>query len=998
MTDQQEPKTTYGSDDPGWPEGLEPQHRRYLGSRGVSPEVAAARGYRTLKAKSGPNSPTAFGWGKSARVLDQINGRTGDSVMLIPLFHAHDSTPSTYQLRADNPRMSPPSPGRKPRVMKFEMPPVVKRGTAAGDLPADVNPLRHHEAQSDWPLILTEGVPKADAILTAAIREGIEIVPVALTGVTMGYEAEETQGLDQMAVERKLADMVTALASGRQRVYLCWDSDWAQKRQVRDSLVRTGALLAKAGVEEVIYLSLPDPEGDDPEAKTGVDDWLAGGGVLGDLLENHQMEPPDIDAGELGTVEIVPETFHVNEADLVMWEFVLKRVGDSSKPVPIPTVKLGGTAELIEIVSTKRTVGMQLVQRSDAYRIRVDWMQQIPGGVPRRRSKVIDVNAEDFLGVSKWLARDAETGQIDTPSSGDERIVANTIRRRSTPVTTIEVQTSGWYLHPDDPGFGGGKPGWRYVHGAGFISSHGAGQGIDCSASSTGAKDTDIGFVDPALAREAFGRWMRDWVLGELPGRLAEESLNFVPETNRDHAGVKAMSNLLVLGAITAARALIPGRAALAPLFLVGPPGAGKSLMSKVWGANFGAAFGAQPYTSIVGTTQAGMEVQLADARNMIAVVDDFKPSNPRDTERMVAIVDQIARGAADGARKGRSTRTLEVLEAPEMAASVVLTGEELPEQTSSNSTIQRLLTVPVDKFTKPAYEMMSRLTSEAGSVDGRHAMGSMTYLIATWLDSSLDGEGSRSIRAAGEVRARLETDANLLTETIAEQVGPVVPTDRSKQAMADFMLGAVLLGAAARESGLFTAAELFEMQERLADSARWLLTETARVVTRTSPETGVLDLIRDCLQDDGYLTTKDGAYPPDSSAETWGWHLTSGNERRPGRTKIGLVIADESGVVVGLTPRLVAKALSPLTDRGSFTSHRITQMLTGAEDQDGRSVLAGDVFDAPSRQVSIGASRRTFVFLRPEVLGIDVSWVESGAEGGLSEADALAAKAEASE
>lgn len=200
------------------------------------------RGYRTLKAKSGKNSPTNFGWGKSARILDQINGRTGNAVMLIPLFHAHDSTPSTYQLHADNPRMSPPTPGRRPRVMKFEMPPGIKRGTAHGDLPADVNPLRHHEAQSDWPLILAEGVPKAEAgaILTAAIREGIDLVPVALTGVTMGYEAEHT-GLDQAAVERKLANMVTALASGRERVYLCWDSDWADKRQVRDSLVRTGA-------------------------------------------------------------------------------------------------------------------------------------------------------------------------------------------------------------------------------------------------------------------------------------------------------------------------------------------------------------------------------------------------------------------------------------------------------------------------------------------------------------------------------------------------------------------------------------------------------------------------------------------------------------------------------------------------------------------------------------------------------------------------------------
>jgi hypothetical protein len=981
--------TTFTSDDPGWPDDLAPQHRRYLGSRGVSPEVASARGYLSVTSKSGGpgDGLRHYGWGKSHPLVNQISSATGDAVMVIPLYHAHgDGDPSTYQARADKARMSPPTPGRKPRPLKFEMPHKVKRGTAPGDLPADVNPLRHNEAtSSEWPLILTEGIPKADAILTAAIREGIDIVPVALTGVTMGYEAEHTR-LDQAAVERKLADMVTTLASGRARVYLCWDSDWADKRQVRDSLVRTGALLAKAGVEEVIYLALPDPEGDDPEAKTGVDDWLAGGGVLADLLANHRMDPPEIDAAELANVEILPETFHVNEGDLVMWDYMLKRIGDSSKPVPVATVKLGCLAEIVEIVSTKRIVGMQLTQRSDAYRIRVDWLQALPGGASRRRSKVIDVAADEFLGVAKWLARDAETGQIDTPSSGDERIAVNTIRRRSTPVTTIEVQTSGWYLHPDDPGFAGGQPGWRYVHGAGYVSAAGAGQGIDCSASSTSAKDSDIGFATLEAASEGLERWLRDWVLGELPGRLAKESPNFVPETAKDHAAVEQMRNLLVIGAIVAARALVPGRAATAPLFLVGPPASGKTLMAMVWGSTFGAAFGTQPYTSIVQTTQAGMEVQLADARNMVAVVDDFKPSNPRDTDRMVAIVDQIARGAADGARKGRSTRNLEVLEAPELAASVVLTGEELPEQSASNSTIQRLLTVPVTPFSGPTYEMMNRLRSENGSADARLAMGAVAQLVAGWLDESLGGEGKVSIRAAGEVRQSLETHASVMATTIAEQVVAVIPTERSKQAMSDFLLGAALLTRAAQELGVFSAREIITIQDRLADAGRWLLTETARVVTRTSPEQGVLELLRDCLQDEGYLTTADGTYPPDGTAETWGWRIGSGSDRRPGRHKIGVVVVNDGRIAIGLTPSLVARALSPLSERGSFTANRVSQMLRGAEDEDGQTILTDPDFAAGTKRIQVKGVRRPMILVRPEVLEVDVSWVEAGATGGIAE------------
>lgn len=245
----------------------------YLRNRGVGPFIAEARGYKLINdtndwsVGSGPQR-TQFRFNND---FDQrLDGISVFRPLGIPLYSvAHRDAPVCIQLRPRDPWVIKNAKGDDESVLKFIAPAGIKRGSRVGELPADVHPEAHDWAlDSSIPMLITEGAVKGDAVLTATWREGIEIAPVSLTGVTMGYRGagtSENPGLRPQLVEETLGQLPL-----ERLIFLAWDSDWRRKPGVYNSMLTMTTLLEERGAQ-VFVVDVPSIAG----SGTGIDDYLA---------------------------------------------------------------------------------------------------------------------------------------------------------------------------------------------------------------------------------------------------------------------------------------------------------------------------------------------------------------------------------------------------------------------------------------------------------------------------------------------------------------------------------------------------------------------------------------------------------------------------------------------------------------------------------------------------------------------------------------------------
>ncbi|MDP9373756.1 MAG: DUF3854 domain-containing protein, partial [Chloroflexota bacterium] len=131
---------------------LLPQHRAIIEASAITPQVAQARGYRsvTTRAELG-----RLGFGEAQR---------GVPALLIPIHDAAGQL-ATYQSRPDTPRIKNGKP------LKYETPAGTRMVL---DVPPHARPWLGHPSR---PLFVTEGARKADA----AVSQGL--CCVALLGV-----------------------------------------------------------------------------------------------------------------------------------------------------------------------------------------------------------------------------------------------------------------------------------------------------------------------------------------------------------------------------------------------------------------------------------------------------------------------------------------------------------------------------------------------------------------------------------------------------------------------------------------------------------------------------------------------------------------------------------------------------------------------------------------------------------------------------------------------
>lgn len=223
---------------------LSEHHRRMLFEEsGISPEVAEARGYRTVEKKA---ELERLGFGRKQRNVPAL---------LVPVYSPAGEV-VLYQSRPDEPRAN--SEGKS---IKYETP-------GGSSMALDVHPsMRDKLGDPSVPLFITEGLKKGDSLTSRGL------CAVTLLGVW------NWRGKNQHGGKTVLPAWEYVALEGR-RVYVVFDSDVMVKAQVHAALERLKGFLEGRGAEvRVIYL--PHGEGG---KKQGVDDFFVAGHSVGDLL------------------------------------------------------------------------------------------------------------------------------------------------------------------------------------------------------------------------------------------------------------------------------------------------------------------------------------------------------------------------------------------------------------------------------------------------------------------------------------------------------------------------------------------------------------------------------------------------------------------------------------------------------------------------------------------------------------------------------------------
>jgi hypothetical protein len=229
-------------------ETLSNSHRRMLYEEsGISPAVAAERGYFTARTRS-----------EVPAVFKPYQRRSG---LVIPLC-SPDGVTRSYQLRPDKPRKGGP---------KYESP-------GGSEVIVDVHPAMLEEVRTgNGPLFVVEGTKKGDALASRGIPT------IALSGVWMWC-------VPKVKPYRLKPCFDHVRLEGRE-VFVAFDSDCMSKAGVQDALkALVEALEARGAKVRVIYLQ-DAPDG----RKQGADDFYAAGGSVEEMfMLAREFSPVDI--------------------------------------------------------------------------------------------------------------------------------------------------------------------------------------------------------------------------------------------------------------------------------------------------------------------------------------------------------------------------------------------------------------------------------------------------------------------------------------------------------------------------------------------------------------------------------------------------------------------------------------------------------------------------------------------------------------------------------
>jgi hypothetical protein len=612
---------------------LATQHRQKLHASAIAPFVALARGYRTITTRA---DRARLGFSEAQRRVPAL---------LLPVWGVGGEV-ANYQLRPDEPRIN-----RQGKSVKYELP----RGS---QMLLDAHPLiRERLGDPAVPLWITEGIPKADAAISAGL------CCLALLGV---WNWRGTNGLGGTTA---LGDWEVVALKGRQ-AYIAFDSDVMTKREVHAALGRLGQFLTSRGVQ-VCFVYLPAGPGG---IKTGLDDFLAAGHAVDDLLAlaSPELRRPGRDAPE----EDGP--YLATPAGIVY-----RRPTQNG---PVDQLLSNFTARIAEEVVADDGVGErgELVITGD-----------LDGGIALPR---ITVPLTRFPAMD-WPVRQWGTRAIVAAGAGTKDRLREAIQRLSPDVSRRRVyEHPGWRELPD--------VGWCFLHAGGAIGAAGQVPGIDV-----------------ALRGAASRILLPDVPSDDELRRAVHASLGLLD------LGPDAITASLLAAVYRAVLcAFVPADLAL---FLVGPSGVYKSELAALAMQHVGAGFDRLHLPAQWTATANYLERSAFDFKDVPLVIDDFAPTGSQiDIARLHATADRVLRGVGNRGGRGRmhADGTLRPDYPPR--GLVIGTGEDAPK---GHSVRARTLILEV----APGDVDRDRLTvAQVDGREGRLVAGLAGYI--QWLASRM--------------------------------------------------------------------------------------------------------------------------------------------------------------------------------------------------------------------------------------------------------------------
>ncbi|MBI5284956.1 MAG: DUF3854 domain-containing protein [Chloroflexi bacterium] len=563
---------------------------------GIAPAVIERRGYRTVERKQ-ELKDLGFGHNqqKVPALLIPILGVLGDVV--------------GYQARPDQPRI------KDGRALKYE--------TIAGmRMRLDVHPdVRRLLADPAAPLFITEGVKKGDALASRGA------CAVALLGVW------NWRGTNDLGGRTALADWECVALNGR-RVYIVFDSDVMLKQAVHNALVRLKSFLEGHGAEvAIVYL----PGGPHAE-KVGVDDYLAGGRSVGDLIALASTELRLGDRG--GADDDAP--YRATDQGIV-WR---KQTRDGLVDTPLTNFTARIVADIVEDDGAEERRSFEIE------------------ATLRQRTQRFRIPAAQFAGMT-WATEHLGAAATCHPGIGTRDHARFAIQSRSGDVPTRRIYAHTGWRRTD--------AGWLFLHGGGAIGADGYLDGV--ATQLTGA--------------------LSGFVLPEPPTGVERETAVQASLRLLDLGPPAVMAPLLGATYLAPLRELLGGdRPDFVP-WLHGPTGAFKSEIAALAQSHFG-RFSRQTLPASFTDTANAVERILFAAKDVLAVVDDYHPAHDRREEQTLATnASRLLRGVGNGA--GRQRMRADTSLRPDLPprALAMATGERLP---SGHSTAARMFPVPLAK------------------------------------------------------------------------------------------------------------------------------------------------------------------------------------------------------------------------------------------------------------------------------------------------------------